>query len=259
MTIISAKNLSKDYILRKNIFTCVEDISFDIEEKEFITIMGPSGCGKSTLLKMIAGLESVSSGSLFLHGEDCSHSYPDEMKKRIGFMYQNENLLLWRTVEKNLRVPLEIFKMVDENTPKQIEEVLSLVGLSDYADVLPNELSGGMKQRVGIARALVYSPDIVIMDQPLGALDAITRNMLAYDFLRIWQETKKTFIMTTNSVDEAILCSTRIFYLTETPASIREVIKVDIPIEKRDEHIQQLPEFWELRNHVQDLIKHHKS
>ena len=251
--IIQAQNLKKTFRTGKTVTEAVADVSLDVMEKEFLVIMGPSSCGKSTLLKLLAGLEPIDGGALHICDTDCCQVYPNDMKRRIGFMYQNENLIPWRSVEKNLRLPFEIFKTLNDNTGKRIREMLELVGLEEYAEVLPGELSGGMKQRVGIARALVYDPQIVLMDQPFGALDAITRKMLAYDFLHIWQKTKKTFVMTTNNIDEALLCGSRILFLTNAPARVKEMMDVSIPIEKRDENIQLLPEYWELRKRAQAL------
>ena len=254
-TIIQIQNVQKKFLSKHIEIPAIADVSFDVIDKEFIVIMGPSGCGKSTLLKLMAGLETPSAGVLNICGNDCCTAYPSDMKKRIGFMYQNENLLPWRTVEKNLRLPFEVFKTLNTHTPRRISDMLELVGLSEYSDVMPNELSGGMKQRVGIARALVCNPDIVLMDQPFGALDAITRKMLSFDFLNIWKKTQKTFVMTTNNVDEALLCGSRIVFLTEAPARVQEIIEVDIPLAQRDEQMQFLPRYWELRKLAQSLAK----
>jgi NitT/TauT family transport system ATP-binding protein len=251
--IIQARNLKKMYKTGKAVMEAVADVTLDVMEKEFLVIMGPSSCGKSTLLKLLAGLESIDAGTLHICDTDCCLVYPNDMKRRIGFMYQNENLIPWRSVEKNLRLPFEIFKTLDDSTEKRIRDMLELVGLTEYSEVLPNELSGGMKQRVGIARALVYNPQIVLMDQPFGALDAITRKMLSYDFLHIWQKTQKTFIMTTNNINEALLCGSRIVFLTGSPARVKEIVDVDIPMEKRDENIQLLPQYWKIRKRAQEL------
>ena len=222
--VLSTKKVSKSFFNKKDEFKVLQDIDIDIGEKEFVCILGPSGCGKTTLLEIMGGIQAPTSGSITVDGKVCDKNFPNEIKRRIGFVYQNENLLPWRTVDKNLRLPLELFKMVDEETPKRIEKVLDLVGLVEYGSVLPGELSGGMKQRVTIARALIYDPDIILMDQPFGALDAITRKMLSYDFLNIWKETQKTFVMVTNSVDEALLCGTRIIILSDCPARVVETV-----------------------------------
>lgn len=253
--IISLKNVSKKYQLKKTEYSAIEDISLDVYEKEFIAIMGPSGCGKSTLMKIMAGVENPTKGERLFKGIEYKDKYPVEVIKKIGFMYQDENLLPWRTVEKNLRLPMEVFKCVNDSSAERIVDVLKMVGLEEYANVLPNELSGGMKQRVGIARALVFDPDVVFMDYPFGALDAITKKMLTFDFLDIWKKTQKTFVMATNSVDEALTCAHRVIFLSDSPAKIREIIDVDIPIEERNFNIQLLPEYQALRKRIQELIK----
>jgi len=256
--VISTNKLSKTYFTKENDYSAVQDFTVDVYEKEFISIMGPSSCGKTTILKMIGGIEEPTGGTMKINGISCEQKYPPELRKKIGFMYQNENLLPWRTVEKNLRLPLEIFKDVDDTTEQRIDEALKMVGLADYKEVLPLELSGGMRQRVGIARAMVYNPDLVLMDQPFGKLDAITRKMLAFDFINIWKKTQKTFIMVTNSVDEAILCSSRVIMLSECPARIVKIIDVDIPIEKRTLEVESSPEYQRLRNELQALVRSYK-
>jgi NitT/TauT family transport system ATP-binding protein len=150
---------------------------------------------------------------------------------------------------------LETMKLVGEKWTKRVDEMLDIVGLLDYKAVYPHELSGGMKQRVGIARALVHDPEILILDQPLGALDAITRRMLAYEILRIWNKTQKTVIMVTNRVEEAILLANRIFIFSPLPASILHEIKVDIPVEQRDHEIMTNPKFLELRSKINEIIR----
>lgn len=256
--VISANKLSKTYFTKDNDYAALQDFTVDIFDKEFISIMGPSSCGKTTILKLIGGIEEPTGGTLKINGISCDEKFPPELRKKIGFMYQNENLLPWRSVEKNLRLPLEIFKDLDDSTEKRIDDALRMVGLADYKEVLPLELSGGMRQRVGIARAMVYNPDIVLMDQPFGKLDAITRKMLAFDFINIWQKTQKTFIMVTNNIDEAILCSSRVIMLSECPARIVKIIDVDIPIEQRTLEVESLPEYQRLRKELQTLVRSYK-
>lgn len=154
-----------------------------------------------------------------------------------------------------MRIMLKIMKLKGEQWEKRIDEMLGIVGLLDYKKVYPHELSGGMKQRVGIARALVHDPDILILDQPLGALDAITRKMLSYELLNIWKKTQKTVVMVTNNVDEAILLANRIFVLSNKPAVITHEIKVDIPVEERNAAIGQNARYNELREQINDIIR----
>lgn len=170
------KNISKVYTQGSEERVVLNGINLEIAETEFLCIMGPSSCGKSTLLKIMGGIEQPTVGEITLKGKTFQGGIPKNVLQDFGFVFQNHNLLEWRTVEKNLRLPLDIFKLRGDNWKQRIDEMLSLVGLLDYKRVYPHELSGGMKQRVGIARALVHDPEVLLMDQPFGALDAITRH-----------------------------------------------------------------------------------
>ena len=251
------KNISKSFVTEKDNTTInvIKDISMDIYEKEFIVILGNSGCGKSTFLKILGGIDSASSGSMELNGVNIEKQVPREALKEFGYVFQNNNLLPWRTVEGNLKYVLNTLKLKGDEWEKRIDEMLDIVGLLDYKRVYPHELSGGMNQRVGIARALVHNPGILILDQPLGALDAITRKMLSYEILNIWKKTQKTVIMVTNNVDEAILLANRIFVFSNKPATILSEIKVDIPIEQRNHEIANNARFNELRAQINEIVR----
>ena len=251
------KNIAKGFGSHKDgsYVEVLKDISMDIEEKEFIVILGNSGCGKSTFLKILGGIEHATGGSMELYGNDIGTGVPRDQLKKFGFVFQSHNLLPWRTAEGNLKFMLQIMKLKGQKWQDRIHEMLELVGLQDYKKVYPHELSGGMRQRVGIARALVHDPDILILDQPLGALDAITRKMLSYEILNIWKKTQKTVIMVTNNVDEAILLANRIFILSNKPAVITHEIKVDIPIEQRDANIGENARYNELREQINEIIR----
>ena len=255
--VFSVKEISKSFGSEKtgNYMEVIKNISMDIYEKEFIVILGNSGCGKSTYLKILGGIESATTGSMELNGENIGTCIPPEKLKKFGYVFQSNNLLPWRTAEGNLRIMLKIMKLKGEQWEKRIDEMLGIVGLLDYKKVYPHELSGGMKQRVGIARALVHDPDILILDQPLGALDAITRKMLSYELLNIWKKTQKTVVMVTNNVDEALLLANRIFILSNKPATITHEIKVDIPLEARNHNIGQNARYNELRAQINDIIR----
>jgi NitT/TauT family transport system ATP-binding protein len=252
MYIISG--LSKEYVINKNKVVAFKDISFDIKEKEFFCIMGPSGCGKSSLLKTLFGIEKPTSGSIVFDGKEYDNGIPSSEFKNIGYVYQNDNLLPWRSVEGNLRVPLEIFGLKDKEWLSRIDEMLKLVGLYEYRDALPRELSGGMKQRVGIARALVYNPEVVLMDQPFSALDAITRNIIVNEFISIWDKTKKTFVMVTNDLHEAILCGNRVLVFSKEAEVKPKIIEIDIPFEKRNPDIIFDKRYKELRSELQQFV-----
>lgn len=246
--VVNLKNVTKDFKTKEGSFRALDGINLTACKDETIAIMGPSGCGKSTLLKIIAGIEKASSGEVFVAGVDVSKDYPKEIKKKNGYIFQDINLLYWRTVEKNLLLPLEMFGLSkDPEYLKRVDETLEIVGLSDFKKVYPRELSGGMQQRVGIARALMHNPDMLLMDEPFGALDAITREMLRYQFLEIFRKAKKSMIIVTNNMDEALVFADKIYVMFPTPGKILEELVVDIPLEKRKRGIENDPDFKALK------------
>ena len=233
----------------------VDDISMEIAEKEMVVILGPTGCGKSTFMKIIGGIQSATGGSIELDGTDYGQELPRELHRKFGFVFQGDNLLQWRTVEGNLKFNLETMHLKGDKWKKRIDDMLEIVGLSQYRKIYPHELSGGMKQRTGIARALVHDPEVLLMDQPFGALDAITRRMLTFETLNIWRETQKTIIMVTNNVDEAITLANRVFVFSPMPAKIIHEIPIDIPYDKRDGNIGTLPRFLEYRRELNEIVR----
>lgn len=249
------QNIFKSFETKDDELTVIDNIDIAIAEKEFVCIMGPTGSGKSTLMKIMGGIERPTSGKIVLRGQTYDDGVPCNLLRQFGFVFQNDNLLAWRTVAKNLNLPLEVFKLKGGEWQERINEMLEMVGLLDYKDCYPYELSGGMRQRVGIARALVHNPEILLLDQPLGALDAITRKMLAYEILNIWKKTQKTIVMVTNNVDEALLLSNRIFILSTLPAKMAYEMKVDIPYEQRNENIGENPRFNELRHELNLIVR----
>jgi NitT/TauT family transport system ATP-binding protein len=255
--IFKVENLSKSFGTEKgkDYIEVIKNISMSIREKEFIVILGDSGCGKSTFLKILAGIHPASGGNITLDGKDYGVSIPREELRKFGFVFQSDNLLQWRTAGGNLQFILTMMKLKGPRWEKRVDEMLELVGLLDYKHVYPHELSGGMKQRVGIARALVHDPEILVMDQPLGALDTITRKMLAFETLNIWKKTQKTIIMVTNNVDEALLLGSRIFLFSPLPAGIAREFINDIPIVERTVDINQNRRFNELRGEINALLR----
>ncbi len=230
---ISIKNLSKSFDTKQGISEVIHNVSLDVAERERVCILGPSGCGKSTILKMLGGIETFSSGTVAFDKKVYDKHLDKDALKNFGFVFQDSNLMPWLTAEKNLKIMLDIFGLKDKAWLDRIDSMLELVGLLDYKKAFPHELSGGMKQRVGIARALVHNPGILLLDQPFGALDAITRKMLSADMLRISTETQKTMLMVTNNVEEALFLAQRIVVLSKMPTSILDVFDVDIPVEER--------------------------
>jgi NitT/TauT family transport system ATP-binding protein len=238
---LEINNLRKSFPKEAGEMLAIEDFSLAVQNGEFVCLLGPSGCGKTTVLRIIAGLETLTSGSIKLDGRDVVNSGPDR-----GMVFQEFALFPWRTVRKNVEFGLEI-KRVSPAERKTIgQKYIDLVGLNGFEDYLPKKLSGGMKQRVGIARALANNPEILLMDEPFGALDAQTRNQMQKELLRIWSETKKTVVFVTHSVDEAVYLADRVVVLTARPSNIKEIFKVEQP-RPRD---RANPEFTALRKRI---------
>lgn len=233
-------------------FVAIEDINLDIEHNTFVSIIGPSGCGKSTLLNIIAGLSSASSGEVRLDGQTVDKPGPDR-----GMVFQNYALMPWMTVRDNIKFAVEtVFpKMPAKQQQRIVKENIQLVGLSGAENKHPHELSGGMKQRVGIARALAINPQILLMDEPFGALDALTRGFLQDEIERIWEQQRKTAIMITHSIDEALLLSDRIIMMTKGPAAkIDEVLEVPFPRPRDRTTVENHPDYLKLKQEMEDHL-----
>jgi NitT/TauT family transport system ATP-binding protein len=221
----SIKQLRKQYAsLDGDDIVALSDVSVDIKEREFLTVVGPSGCGKSTLLHIMAGVLERTSGQVLLRGQPI-----DGPRREIGTVFQEPLLLPWRTVLDNVLLPIEVHRLpLDLYKPKAIE-LLKLTGLAKFANKYPQELSGGMQQRVSIARALVHDPSILLMDEPFGALDAMTREQMNLDLMRLWADSGKTILLITHSISEAVLLGDRVVVMTPRPGRIAEVIDIDLP------------------------------
>ncbi|MEM8505897.1 MAG: ABC transporter ATP-binding protein [Cyanobacteria bacterium P01_D01_bin.1] len=226
-------------------FTAIEDISIDIEPNTFVSIIGPSGCGKSTLLNMIAGLSDITSGEILLNNQPIQGPGPNR-----GMVFQNYALMPWMSVEENIRFAVETVypKLPPKQMTRRIRENVQLVGLEGAEKKHPHQLSGGMRQRVGIARALAIDPQILLMDEPFGALDALTRGFLQSEVERIWEQQRKTVIMITHSIEEALLLSDRIVMMTRGPAArVDEILEVPFPRPRDRETIDQHPDYHALK------------
>jgi nitrate/nitrite transport system ATP-binding protein len=233
-------------------FVAIQDINLEIEPNTFVSIIGPSGCGKSTLLNMIAGLSSISGGEILLNGHPINGPGPDR-----GMVFQNYALMPWMTVEENLRFAVETVdpKISAKKRDRIIKEHIQLVGLTGAERKHPHELSGGMRQRVGIARALAIDPQILLMDEPFGALDALTRGFLQDEIERIWEQQRKTVIMITHSIEEALLLSDRIVMMTRGPAArIDEILEVPFPRPRNRETIEQHPAYHDLKTEMESHL-----
>ncbi|HWR44854.1 ABC transporter ATP-binding protein [Sporomusa sp.] len=227
----------------------LDDFNLQVREGEFLSILGPSGCGKSTFLNILAGLDKHDSGQILVDNEPIKDRSFDR-----GMVFQGYALLPWRTVLENLEIGLEIRGVGKKERRAQAQYYLSLVGLSAFANQYPHQLSGGMKQRVAIARVLAYQPDLLLMDEPFAALDAQTRETLQIELIRIWEADKKTIVFITHSIDEAILLSDRVAVMTARPGHIKEIIDIDLP-RPRTEEIRNSAEFVKIRQYAWNLIK----
>jgi len=223
--LISVSGLNKIYRTREGVdIQALTDASFEIGEGEFITVVGPSGCGKTTLLKILAGILSRTSGEVELRQRPLNGPSRD-----VGVVFQAPVLLPWRNVLENVMLPVEIQGRDRLAFEVRARDYLKLVGLEGFERKYPNELSGGMQQRVGISRALVHEPALLLMDEPFGALDAMTRESMNLELLRIWKESRKTVLLVTHSIPEAVFLADRVIVMTPRPGRISEIIEVDLP------------------------------
>ena len=245
-TLISIDHLRKVYRKDEVETVAIDDFSLDIKKGELISIVGPSGCGKTTLLRMIAGLLDSTSGTILIEGQPCTKPGPER-----GMVFQDFALFPWRSVRKNVEFGLEIAGVPKQERRERAEKYIKLVGLEKFTNSMVHELSGGMKQRVGIARALVNNPKVVLMDEPFGALDAQTRNIMQAGLIRILNKTDQTIIFITHSVDEAVYLSDRIVILSKRPATIKEI--VEIPWERPRDRAS--PEFTALRKRILEELE----
>ncbi|MHC6204057.1 ABC transporter ATP-binding protein [Breznakiellaceae bacterium SP9] len=239
----------KNSLGKKERLTVLDGFDLAIQEGEFLSLLGPSGCGKSTFLNILAGLDDYDAGEILVDSKPLEkHSF------NRGFVFQGYALLPWRTVIRNLEVGLEIRKIPRKERRKIARRYLELVGLSAFENRYPHQLSGGMRQRVAIARVLAYQPDLLLMDEPFAALDAQTRETLQLELLRIWDADKKTIIFVTHSIDEAILLSDRVAFMSSQPGHIKELIPIDLP-RPRTEEIRNSLEFARIRKSVWELLQ----
>lgn len=248
---LELRNLCKRFPRGKESISVVQDLSISIPNLEFLVIIGPSGCGKSTLLRLVDGLIPCDSGAVFLDGIDVSGVVGGQGR---GMVFQSFDLFPWRTARGNVEFGLEIGGIQASERRDIALHYIDLVGLSGFEDAYPHELSGGMQQRVGFARALAIKPEILLMDEPFGALDVQTRDILQDELLLIWSKEQKTVLFVTHSVEEAIYLADRIAVLTPRPARLDQLI--DVPFERpRHEEMKSLPAFLELRSQIWKTLK----
>jgi NitT/TauT family transport system ATP-binding protein len=223
-TLLRVQKVSVKFSTSEGELIALQNLSFDVEAGEFVCLVGPSGCGKSTLLRILAGLLLPDQGQVWLGGEAVT-----EPRRQVGLVFQQANLMPWRTVLANVLLPLEVLNAPQDQARAQARELLELVGLSDFAQAYPAKLSGGMAQRVSIARALAHDPDVLLLDEPFGSLDALTRERMGLELLRIWQARRKTVLMVTHSVSEAIFLADRVLALSPRPGTVTATVAVNLP------------------------------
>jgi NitT/TauT family transport system ATP-binding protein len=222
--LLNASHLKKSFQAENSLLEVLADISFSVAGGEFICLVGPSGCGKSTLLRILAGLLPADQGLVTFKGQAYSSPQPE-----IGLVFQQSNLMPWRTVLANVLLPLELQGVPAEKAREQGMEALSLVGLQDFVMAYPRDLSGGMAQRVGIARAMVQKPQLLLLDEPFGALDALSREKLNRELLNLWEIARMTAVMVTHDIREAVFLADRVIILSQRPAGIAAETVVDLP------------------------------
>jgi NitT/TauT family transport system ATP-binding protein len=249
---IYAENITKIYESKKGQTLAIDNVSFDIQQNEFVSIVGPSGCGKSTLLRMIAGLDEPSSGKIMLNDRILSGPGADR-----GMVFQGYTLFPWMTVEENIAFGLKLKKKPKAEIDEIVGKYLELIELTQFRKSYPKELSGGMKQRVAIARALANSPEVILMDEPFGALDPQTKASMQLLMREIWQVERPTVIFITHDIEEAVFLSKRVYVMSARPGRIKEEVPIYLPY-KRTLELKDTQEFIELRKKV-DRILHNKE
>jgi NitT/TauT family transport system ATP-binding protein len=242
-------NISKVYTSRTGQqIEALTPIDLDVGDNEFVAVVGPSGCGKSTLLKMIVGLLPATTGDIYFDDDRVRGPRTD-----VGMVFQEPILLPWRTVQKNVLFPIEILRRADRDYNEVAHRLLNLVGLGGFEQHMPYELSGGMQQRAAICRALIHDPGVLVMDEPFGALDAMTREEMGAELLRIWQQRRKTVVFVTHSIREAVWLADRVVVMTARPARIAAIIGIELP-RPRTAKMQFLPEFGRHVERIGDII-----
>jgi NitT/TauT family transport system ATP-binding protein len=239
------------FVTARGVTTALQDVSIAVERGSFLTLLGPSGCGKSTLLRVVADLLHPSSGTVSVLGEPPEAA---RTNREIGFVFQDAALLPWRTALENVMLPLEVGGGAAHRGNRTPEQLLALVGLAGWEDALPHELSGGMRQRVAIARALVCGPKLLLMDEPFGALDEITRDRLNEELLDVWASTGVTILFVTHSIYEAAFLGQQVLLLAARPGRVRELVSVDLPTPRRLP-IRETPAFVKLAAYLRTVLE----
>jgi NitT/TauT family transport system ATP-binding protein len=246
---VAIDSVSVTFTARRSRVNALRDVSFDVAPGEFVAIVGPSGCGKSTLLKLAAGLTRPTSGRVDLFGTPVTGPRPD-----IGFVFQRAALLEWRSVRRNITLQAELRHLRGPAIRDRVDSLIKMTGLSGFEDAWPHELSGGMQQRVSLCRALVHEPPVLLMDEPFGALDALTREQMNTELHRIWRETQTTVLLVTHSVAEACFLASRVIVLSARPGAVLEIVPVGLPPERDYAAALADPVFGRAAAHIRELL-----
>lgn len=243
--ILSIRSLGAVFPNENGGLRALENVTFDVHPREFVCVLGPSGSGKTTLLRLVAGLLTPTSGQV---------TFARKQQPRIGMVFQQANLMAWRTVRQNIMLPLEVDGVGEQTALEKTREMIELVGLQGFEDSYPRDLSGGMAQRVAIARALIHDPDLLLLDEPFGSLDALTRERMWNELSRIWQAKQKTVVMVTHSINESLFLADRVLVLTQRPGRIKLDVEVDLPRPRKDD-IRYTSRFGKLARKLRQAIE----
>jgi|SRR5271165_367065 len=249
--VVDAQNISLTFETADGRVDALSNVNLEVAEGDFVSFIGPSGCGKTTMLRVIADLQQPSSGTLLVNGMSAEQA---RLARSYGYVFQAPALFPWRTIEKNLKLPLEIMGYTEFEQQQRVERYLSMVNLTGFERKFPWQLSGGMQQRVSIARALSFDPALLLMDEPFGALDEIVRDHLNEQLLHLWKSTGKTVLFVTHSIPEAVFLSTKIVVMSPRPGRIIDIIDCDFPVDRSLE-IRETPEFLKVAQRVRNGLR----
>jgi NitT/TauT family transport system ATP-binding protein len=253
--VVEATAVGKVFGVGEAAVTALDSVDLSIRQGEFVSLIGPSGCGKSTLLRLIGDLTSASTGSILINGKPPGQARRD---RDYGMVFQAPVLMDWRTVAKNIELPLEIMGFATDERQRRSADLLKLVELEGFAERHPWELSGGMQQRVAIARALSFDPKLLLMDEPFGALDEMTRERMNAELMSIWKRTGTTIVFVTHSIPEAVFLSTRVVVMSARPGRISAIVDIDLPAERSIE-TRESERYFELITQVREALRQHET
>jgi NitT/TauT family transport system ATP-binding protein len=254
-TLITLKHVNKNFKTKRNTIFALQDINMHFERGEFVSIVGPSGCGKSTIIRLIDDIIKPSDGKIVVDGYEYDNTKPisKEMVQKMGFIFQVPNLYPWFTVKENVMLPLKVYGLTGKEFEDATEKLLAYVNMKEYADAYPSQISGGMSQRIGVIRGMVHKPEILMMDEPFGALDENARETLDIELLKIWQDTGMTIIFITHNVEEAVLLSQRVYVMSSHPGKVTADITIEFD-KPRDLELLTDEKFAQYTAQIEHLI-----